>query len=64
MDDNYNFDLVVNNLNEVLNRMVLDATGKIVRIMFEEIRTKIMFKHETKITGVAEASWPMIPYIL
>jgi hypothetical protein len=61
MDATCKTDLVVNNLSEVLNKMILDVRGKPVRTMFEGIRNKIMTKHETKRTGAAQARWVITP---
>jgi hypothetical protein len=37
-DTNYKIDLVVNNLNEVFNKMVLDVRNKLIRTTIQGIR--------------------------
>jgi hypothetical protein len=61
MDTNCKTDFVVNNLSEVFNRMILYIRGKPVRTMFEDIRNKIMTKHETKRTCATTARWAITP---
>jgi hypothetical protein len=47
IDANCKTDWVVNNLNEVYNKIVIYVRGKHVRTMFEGIITNIMVKYET-----------------
>ena len=41
---------MVNNLGEVFNRIILDLRGKLVKIMFDDIRKKLMTRNEGKRT--------------
>ena len=61
MDFNCKTDLVVNNTSAVFNRYILELRSKLIKIMTDVIRSKLMVKYQGTRNMIEEARWEITP---